>query len=566
MGGNILKPWFQVLLIALLCILVNLNTLNNSYALDDVVVLTENKIVQKGVEGIPELVASDYFKGYNLTGAVLSSARYRPVSLILFALEYEFFGANAFVSHLVNLLLYLGLLVLLYYLLRHKIFNLPLLVPFFTIALFSVHPIHTEVIANVKSRDEILTFMLLSLSLLIYLKHSEGNIIYKTILAPFVFFIALLTKESAITFLGIIPLVVFYFRGSSIVESLKAVLPFLVAALCYFALRYSVVGFSNNEVLDITNSPYLLATKSEAFATKTFIVLKYLVLLIYPFVLTSEYGFNQIPYLDVDSIWFFSSAIVLLFMIVFSILTFPKRNRIAFCFLYFLITISIGTNFFFDLGAPIAERMLFVPSLAFCLLLATGVFKLFNSNKWSAVIVFCLIVASYSIASANRNSEWKNNETLFFSDIKKSPNSSRLNLFVCEQYLYKVNADSNPSKRSEYLDSALFYCKRSMVIQPNYSFSYLRLGLIWFYKGDYRNAADYWLRARQLDPNNPDGKKWTKELSNWFLVEGDGFNSVGKSDSALNCYDYSLKLDPNNDLILQRKKSLSIFEEETDMN
>jgi protein O-mannosyl-transferase len=531
----------QYLIVIALCIAANLNTLNNEYALDDVVVLTENNIVKKGVAGIPEIIRTDYFKGYNLTNTKLSAARYRPVSLIVFAIEYQLFGLNPIISHSLNILLYTFLVALLFYLLSNELFSPGSFIPFAAVLLFALHPVHSEVVANVKGRDEILVFIFLALSMVAFLKSRCDKSKLLLIVSSLLFLIALLTKETAITYIGVFPLVLYFFKGESILSSTKSVVSFIISLLVYLIIRYYFIGFSNSNVSDITNSPYVLASGPEAFATKIFVIGKYFLLLLFPFSLTSEYGFNQIPYVNLSSWQFIVSFAILLVLIGWAIKEFSKKSLISFSVFYMLITLSVGTNLFFDFGAPMAERMLFLPSLGFCMLLA----YLLKSNvkKFSLMVIAVLILPLYAYCTINRNSEWKNNETLFLADIKKSSQSSRLNLFVSEVYIKRAEREAQLESKQLYLDSALFFVNKSLEIQPNYSYSFLRLGLIMFYQGDAKMAAKNWLRARELDPKNPDCIKWTKELCKWFIEEGKGFEKNGNEQKALEYYDYALKLD-----------------------
>lgn len=531
----------QYLIVIALCIAANLNTLNNEYALDDVVVLTENNIVKKGVAGIPEIIRTDYFKGYNLTNTKLSAARYRPVSLIVFAIEYQLFGLNPIISHSLNILLYTFLVALLFYLLSNELFSPGSFIPFAAVLLFALHPVHSEVVANVKGRDEILVFIFLALSMVAFLKSRCDKSKLLLIVSSLLFLIALLTKETAITYIGVFPLVLYFFKGESILSSTKSVVSFIISLLVYLIIRYYFIGFSNSNVSDITNSPYVLASGPEAFATKIFVIGKYFLLLLFPFSLTSEYGFNQIPYVNLSSWQFVVSFAILLVLIGWAIKEFSKKSLISFSVFYMLITLSVGTNLFFDFGAPMAERMLFLPSLGFCMLLA----YLLKSNvkKFSLMVIAVLILPIYAYCTINRNSEWKNNETLFLADIKKSSQSSRLNLFVSEVYIKRAEREAQLESKQLYLDSALFFVNKSLEIQPNYSYSFLRLGLIMFYQGDAKMAAKNWLRARELDPKNPDCIKWTKELCKWFIEEGKGFEKNGNEQKAFEYYDYALKLD-----------------------
>ena len=194
----------QLIVLLLLAFGLNFNTLFHEYALDDAVVLTGNTLVQKGVAGIPEILSHELFYGLEKQESDLSGGRYRPFALIVFALEVQFFGINPFVSHLINVLLFVFLIALLFRLLQKYIFReLNPNLAFLTCLLFVVHPIHTEVIANVKSRDELIAFILLLLSAFSILRYLKNRKLLSLLPAAFCFFISLLTRESAIPFIGI---------------------------------------------------------------------------------------------------------------------------------------------------------------------------------------------------------------------------------------------------------------------------------------------------------------------------------------------------------------------------
>jgi len=88
----------QVLILIILALGLNINTLSNEYALDDAVVLTGNSLVQKGIKGIPEILKTEFFFGLEKKDSDLSGGRYRPVALVIFAIEYELFGVNPLMS------------------------------------------------------------------------------------------------------------------------------------------------------------------------------------------------------------------------------------------------------------------------------------------------------------------------------------------------------------------------------------------------------------------------------------------------------------------------------------
>ena len=537
----------QQIILVLVALGLNLNTLFHDYALDDCVVLTQNTLVQKGIKGIPKLLTTDYVYGYSTKENILSGARYRPLSLILFAVEYQFFGANPFISHLITVLLFASLIVLLYKLLKNYLFpQQHYLFAFITCLLFAVHPIHTEVIANVKSRDEIITFIFLILSLISLIKYIDFKKTGHLFLSLLYFLLALLTKETAVTYIAIVPLIIYFFLNQTIKKSLYYSIPFAILFIVYLVLRLAIVGFEKYPVTDVTNAPYLYATASEAFATKVFILFKYLCLLIFPNPLTTDYGYNQIPYITIFSAKFIGSFILLFSMIIYAVYTFKNKSLLSFSILYFFITISPATNFIFDLGAPLAERMLFQPSLAFCIAVAFLFLKAEKKAKLISYGLLSIILILFSIKTIARNNDWKNNETIILADVTTSPDCSRLNLYACEQFIIKANAETNADLKTEYLNKAITYGEKSLKIHSKFAYIYQRLGFAYFNQQNYFKAADLWLQASKLDPDDMETKQWLGNLSNTFYKQGNSFSEQNKTDEAIKCYLKATKLNKNN--------------------
>ena len=154
-----LQKWTLVIIVVLL----NFNTLRNQYALDDAIVITKNQHVEKGLSGIPDILKNDTFQGFfGSQQDLVAGGRYRPLSLITFAIEYQFFGLNPVVGHFINIVIYAIIVVLLLLVLRELIPNANnqwLKIAWLTAFLFAIHPIHTEAVANIKGRDELMTLL-----------------------------------------------------------------------------------------------------------------------------------------------------------------------------------------------------------------------------------------------------------------------------------------------------------------------------------------------------------------------------------------------------------------------
>ncbi len=547
MKGVSFNTNFQLAILIFLAIGLNFNTLNNDYAVDDPVVLTKNTLVEKGFNGIPELLTTNFFSGVGLKDVDLPAGRYRPIALITFAIEHQIFGNNPFISHMINILLFALLIALLYKVLKRHLFReFNINLAFITCIIFVVHPIHTEIIANVKSRDEIITFILLLLSSLSFLKHTEKRSLLHLFNSLLCFFLALLTRESAIPFLGLIPIVAYFFFNQTIKKAILISIPFFVVFAIYILVRISIVGMSSAPDNNILNSPFFYATQSEAFATKLFILLNYLGLLLFPHPLSFDYSYNQIPYIELSSVKFISSLLLFTGLIIYAVYTFKRRSIFSFCIFYFIVTIFLFSNFIINIGAPLAERLLFQPSLAFCIVVASVYNKTYKHYFTVSTFFLALLLLLFSLKTIHRNLEWKNDETLCFSDINSAPNSLKLNLIASTMYVSKARDETDPRLKNEYFKKNLYYDEKILKIEPGYPGVYEDLGLTYLELKDYFKAAEFCIKALNTDPENPEIKKRIALLSEIFFNEGNKYFRSGNTNDALIHYKKSIELNNSN--------------------
>jgi protein O-mannosyl-transferase len=201
------------ILIFVLAFVLYANTLTHGFVLDDSIVITDNMFTTQGASGIPGILSKDTFFGFfKVEGkeALVSGGRYRPMTLVLFALVYEIFEANPFVFHLLTVLLFGLTCVLLYHtlllLLKDRGSDYATLVALLATLLFTAHPIHTEVVANIKGCDEIVTLLASLGALYLTVRAVDTGRSSYGILAAIVFFMACLSKENAATFVAVVPL------------------------------------------------------------------------------------------------------------------------------------------------------------------------------------------------------------------------------------------------------------------------------------------------------------------------------------------------------------------------
>lgn len=568
----------QWLLFTIAC-LVYANTIPNKWAVDDGIIIHQNKFVQKGVKGIPDILTNDAFAGfYNKDVNAVEGGRYRPLSQVFFALNAEFLakeskavtteidspkvGAKDLSEttwfpnwlHFFNVLWY-GLLCLLIYrtlvllVTKNHTDESPknYYITFITTLLFTVHPLHTEVVANVKGLDEILALLgsVYALYGIIKSYYSDTNRSKQIwiFVALFSFTFALFSKESTITFIAIIPLALFVFTNASAKAIFKLSVPLLLPVLLFLGVRQAVLKPSEAKEIpkELLNDPFLVynpnATyeafypnadvkklksydqntlqkmpKSNELATNFYTYSVYLKLLIAPYPLTVDYYPRHIEVKSFASPVVLFSVVLHLFLLIWAIRNIRNRNWIAFGILYYFITFSIVSNFFFSIGANMAERFMFMPSLGFCLIVALFSMRLaehWNRKKLNlgfSRIAFILgaITLLFGTLTIQRNFDWKDNMTLFSKDVLVSANSAKINFDLAalkleesEKLIREKNKETANFSKEERdnaiaaLDAvrysasmeAIPLLEKAVSIHPLYTIAWLKLGNAYHYLG-----------------------------------------------------------------------------------
>ena len=316
------KKWLPLLL-GLLAFLLYANTLGHQYALDDASVITDNFVVKRGLAGWSDIFTTNYRFGFWYSTGTL----YRPISLAVFAMVWQVSPDNPFVFHLINVLFYAATIVVLF---RTLCLLWPKLHEYFIgaiVFIFLTHPVHVEVVANIKSLDEILSFFFILLAIQFYLKYLNQPKKGLLITALIFYTLSLFSKENAITFLAIFPMVGYYYGNVKNWEWIKSVGLFLMPAVFFLACRFLIIEAKPLDVSPLDN--LLVATDGfvEWYATAFLLIGKYAWTLLVPIGLGSDFGYSQIPVTGFGNVKVILSLIVVLVLTVFGMLGFAKRNK-----------------------------------------------------------------------------------------------------------------------------------------------------------------------------------------------------------------------------------------------
>jgi tetratricopeptide (TPR) repeat protein len=505
--------------IAILGLLLYFNTIFNEYALDDLAVIQENRFTKQGFAGIPVLLRTFYWEGYWNN----NSGLYRPLSMITFAVEWQFFPGNPHAGHVTNVLLYAITGFLLFRMLRRMMAKENILLPFIISILFIAHPLHTEVVANIKSRDEILCLLLFILAAGNFLVYVDKGGIWRLGVAVTSYFLCLFAKESALALLLVFPLILFFFRQMKVKRILTLVLPFLITAAVYFLIRMTILGTHvvGKEYTYLDNSLLAAPDLATRLATAFYMLGKYLKLLVFPHPLSYDYSFLEIPFVRWDDFRALIPFLIYSSGFIYSVRCLLKKDKKLFAFgiLFYLLSLAVAANVLILIGCTMAERFLYIPSLGFCILVTYGIFRIFPENKgkrkvtglvslilgnkWVCLIAL-LILVPFSVQTIARNPDWKNNDTLFVADANSAPGSNRVKTNYGCVLLQKYDKNS-PDKEQNlaYLNKAIAEFDAAIKIDPNHPTAYFDMGVALYEKNDYNGAIDNLKNSIRLDPHDP---------------------------------------------------------------
>jgi Tfp pilus assembly protein PilF len=254
----------------------------------------------------------------------------------------------------------------------------------------------------------------------------------------------------------------------------------------------------------------------------------YLKLIFYPVQFSYDYNFNQVFANGFSDALVILSLIIHVTLIILALLLLKRKSVYTYGILFYFITFSIVSNLFFNIGAPLAERFMYIPSLGICMVLLQLCFDGYNylSTKMDKAVLKkgCYAVAAILVLlSCYRNAlrcfDWKNNNTLFISDVKSVPNNAKAHLNAGIAYIDLAQKLEQPQKQIP-LDSAKIHLLKGIAIYPKFIDGYLNMGVIYNWENNFDSAEVWWNRARKIKPHNSSLMQYDKVLATHYYQEG----------------------------------------------
>ncbi len=509
--------WFY-----LFCILVAFlfygNTLNNGFSMDDELVTTTDKQshpnIEKGIAGVKDIFTSRYAQDDK------QSYAYRPITTYSFAIEYDLFKDaenRAKVSHTISVLLYALCGILLFIFLQTLFKQEAWWFSALVVLIFLIHPIHSEVVNNVKSRDELLAFNFGLLMIIQAVKYFDNKKIANLLLSIFFLFLSIFSKETGNIFVVLIPVTLYFFRDINVK---KLILTIVVAGATFFLLKKGfkiILDKESVRYFQYFENPLYELDFSFRIPMFFYTILLYIALLFKPFPLKYYYGYDEVSLVGYGNWEFYLSLIVIITLLFFMLKGLKEKKLYSFIILFFFLAIGGAANLLFPLPGIIAERFAFVASTAFSIFVAWLIFKLYKtsisdklkSTRINYLWVFLTLITGASlIFTFNRNKAWESSLSIYASDIVNLDNSMKANSLLATEYSTSANLIRLSGNLDEFnkmmmlADSSLKYYKRALDIYDNYANTHNNIGFVYFnLKNNVYKGLPYWREAVKQDPN-----------------------------------------------------------------
>ncbi len=480
---------FKIILV-ILTFSLYYNSIYNHFSMDDNYINIENEVIAKGISAIPEIFTTHYAEESGMAYG------YRPIVRTSFALEYQFTSGldiNPYISHFINVLLYILAVLLLYKVLRRLLVGYNPWFPFLVSLLFMAHPTHTEVVASLKNRDILLNFLFSFIAIWQFIKWVDINKTKHLVFGMISFVLGLLSKESAIAQLAVFPLVLYFFTNIKLKKLGTFTAVALLVLILVFAVRWMILPDATRYLRMWENPLVVTDSFMLHLSTGSYIIGHYIKLLFIPFPLLYYYGFNMIPIVGFGNPWVILSVLAIIGMLIYAFMKLKSKDILSFAILYFFVNISMYANIVAPVPGIVADRFLFFATISFAILITWILFKIFGiklqkTNKFNSRIIWVsiliiLIIAPYSYYTHIRNKQWQTKMSIYSSDMARLVNSVKANNLYAHELMKKANAElAKPVNPYKFIvgtiNKAEKHYKKALELDSTHFTAWNNLGII----------------------------------------------------------------------------------------
>ena len=400
----------------LLALVPHVGALANGFAWDDGFIVLSNPLVRAG-DVLGALGAPWWPDASTFTGSGL----HRPVSSAALALQWAIWGERPVLFHAVNLALHAGVVLLLFVLLRGWASTWAAAAG---AAIFAVHPVHVEAVANVVGQAELLAAFFTLAGCLLYRRWLHADTVPARVAlllgVSAAYALALGSKEIAVGLPALLVLITLLERQAT-TRALPALALLGGVLMAMLAVRLQVVGSLRGDVA----APELAGlTWTARIWTGLSTWPDYARLLLAPLALSADYGpAVRFPAARVDALVVLGAAILL--ATVWAAWALRARAPLAATgFAWFLVVLLPVSNLIVPAGLILAERTLYLPSVGLAIgFAALGSWMLTTGRSRLLLTIAVVLCASYALRTALRVPVWKDTGSVIASLESSHPES-----------------------------------------------------------------------------------------------------------------------------------------------
>ncbi|MHC4550539.1 MAG: tetratricopeptide repeat protein [Planctomycetota bacterium] len=405
------------------------NALKNGFVFDDDLTFRRNPAI-RSLERLPETLTN-----------------YRPIRYLSFGLDYALSEDRPWAYHLLNSI-YHGLTSFVVFLVLRRLLGGGA-GALAGALLFLVHPVHTESVAYISGRRDVLTTLFFLLALLAYFRYRRTARRRWLAVGLACFGLALGAKEMAVTLPAVCCLHDFLFDR----QAFRRHLPVYAGAFAVAAIAAAAAVFGDAT----TQRGFHGGSAAVNFLTVARLWVRYATVLVAPVTLLADYSYDAFPlarsWLEVRTL----SALVLIALATAVALRYRRRAPlVTFGIAWFFITLLPVSHIvpFHELAA---EHYLYLPSVGFCLLVGLGVTRL--ARRWGTRTVsagFAVVLLAFAARTVMRNRDWRTSEALWRATVETAPRCARAHHNLATAY----------ANGRDYQRAAMHY-RRALEIEPD---------------------------------------------------------------------------------------------------
>eukprot|EP00064_Thunnus_orientalis_P007054 superscaffoldBa00000763_g7073 len=469
-----------VALVALLCFI---NSYDGEFVFDDSEAIVNNKDL-KPATPLNNIWRNDFW-GSNLSSNS-SHKSYRPLTVFTFRLNYLLAGGLHPVGfHVLNIILHAVISALmidvfailiggLAYDEKNRILNHAPKTSLLAALFFAAHPVHTESVAGIVGRADLLCALFFQLSFLTYCKafnrgtdRDDRFSVQWVVVSLLLCAAAMLCKEQGITVLGVNA-------------------AFDVLLIC------NVNVYELSQRLLLRKNPLNIVNYNYYYSLNAW-------LLLCPWWLCFDWSMGCVPLIksatDWRMVWLLLLWCVLIGLISQALCSQDSQRRRTLTLGLVLLVVPFlpACNIFFRVGFVIAERVLYLSSSGYCLLLAYSIghccFRWAKYRKLLCASVLTLLCV-YVARCALRSHQWRSEQSLFTSALTVCPLNAKVH----------YNVGKNLADRGN-TTAAITYYREAVRLHPNYVHAMNNLGNILKERNELIEAEQLLSKAVSIQPD-----------------------------------------------------------------